>query len=384
MSRTAAPPRITHVVRQFWPQHGGLEESVHQLCRALRRDFDTHVNVVTLEKTFSDDVRHPATDTVDGIPVCRLPYHGSNRYPIAPGFVHATAGSDLIHVHAIDFFFDGFALARPFRRQPLVASTHGGFFHTRFAARLKMAYFATVTRAACRAYDLIGASSESDAARFRAIAPGRVEVIENGVDTGKWANRAARTFTPTLIGFGRWSSNKRVGALFPLLAALRRNDADWRLILAGTPFDVGCAQIESWAAAAGVTDAVEIHVTPNTVALGDLIGRASFFVSLSEYEGFGIAAIEAMSAGLVPLLSDIPSYRQFVERSGVGAILPDDSEAAAACITAVASRAAANAGAARAAAMAGAARYGWRDIAARWQQVYDRSLAAAEHRHGGR
>ena len=41
MTRTAAPPRITHVVRQFWPQHGGLEESVHQLCRTLRIELSS-------------------------------------------------------------------------------------------------------------------------------------------------------------------------------------------------------------------------------------------------------------------------------------------------------------------------------------------------------
>jgi len=36
----AGRPRVTHVVRQFWPQRGGLEESVRQLCRALADDFD--------------------------------------------------------------------------------------------------------------------------------------------------------------------------------------------------------------------------------------------------------------------------------------------------------------------------------------------------------
>ena len=34
--------------------------------------------------------------------------------------------------------------------------------------------------------------------------------------------------------------------------------------------------------------------------------------SASEYEGFGVAAVEGMSAGLFPVLSDIPTFRNLV------------------------------------------------------------------------
>ncbi|MGL4542608.1 MAG: glycosyltransferase, partial [Polymorphobacter sp.] len=239
----AARPKITHVVRQFWPQQGGLEESVRQLCVTLRQRHDADVRVVTLDRTFSDGNSHAADAVVDGVPVRRLGFHGSNRYPVAPGFLDATAGADLIHVHAIDFFFDALALARPFRTMPMVASTHGGFFHTAFASRLKALYFSTVTRAACRAYDVIGASSEGDGALFRPIAGDRVEVIENGVDIGKWAGAAAAGYRPTMIAIGRWSSNKNMEAMFALLAALVAADPAWRLVIAGNPYDVSHADL---------------------------------------------------------------------------------------------------------------------------------------------
>ncbi len=367
-------PRITHVVRQFWPQQGGLEESVRQLCVALRRDFGANVDVVTLDRTFSDGAVHPEHDMVEGIPVRRIGYHGSQRYPVAPAFLAATAGADLLHVHAIDFFFDSLALARTFRDVPMVASTHGGFFHTAFASRLKSAYFATVTRASCRAYDVIGASSIADAERFAPIAADRLEVIENGVDIAKWSGAGSETFAPVMIAIGRWSSNKNMAALFPLLAALRSDGTPWQLIIAGNPHDVSRADLDRWATAARVSDAVEIHTGPSTQALTALIGRASFFVSLSDYEGFGIAAVEGLSAGLVPILSDIANYRVFIERAGVGTIVPRDAETAAALIRIVAKQAAANPGEYRHRAMAAATQYEWRAVAARWQAIYTRLL----------
>jgi alpha-1,3-mannosyltransferase len=374
-STVTARPRITHVVRQFWPQKGGLEESVLQLCKTLRRDFNVDIDVVTLDRTFSDGVSHPRTDTIEGIPVRRIGFRGSNRYPLAPDILNATSGADVIHVHAIDFFFDALALARPLRNIPMVASTHGGFFHTHFAARLKKVYFATATRAACRAYDLVGASSIADAERFRAIAGDRVEVIENGVDITKWAGASSRDFAPVMIAIGRWSSNKNLAALFPLLRELRRTRPDWRLLIAGKAYDVSREDLDEWANAQGVSDAVEIHDSPDDAALGQLIGRASFFVSLSDYEGFGISVVEGLSAGLVPILSEIANYRHFVDRAGIGENVGSDPAVAARKVDLLAARVEADHPLFRHRAIQAAARYEWSAVAARWDSVYASALA---------
>ncbi|MGI4797141.1 MAG: glycosyltransferase family 4 protein [Janthinobacterium lividum] len=315
--------KVVHVVRQFHPSVGGLEDAVLNLARIQRRELGIDARVVTLDRLFTrPDTVLPALDIVDGIPVRRLRWWGSSRYPIAPSVLNAVRGADLVHVHAIDFFFDFLALTRPLHRIPLVASTHGGFFHSSFASQAKRVFFATVTRGSCLAYRRIIACSESDADMFRPIvADNRLVTIENGVDLEKFAGAASPIQTRTILSYGRFARHKRMHLLFPLLAALRAQDPSWRLIVAGSEADATLASLEAAAAKAGVTDAVRFVLQPSNAELRTLMGQASYYASASEHEGFGIAAVEAMSAGLVTILSDIPPFRRLVERTGVGVAL---------------------------------------------------------------
>ncbi len=369
--------QIVHLVRQYAPSVGGLEDAVANLCKHLADMPDLRVRVVTLDRLFSDPERVlPRAATVDGIPVARIPWHGSTRYPLALSVLKPLEQADLVHVHAIDFFFDYMAWTKPIHRLPLVASTHGGFFHTEFAARAKKAYFETVTRASCKAYHTICASSENDAATFGRIAPKKTIAIENGVNVTKWADAGSPEATRTLIFIGRWSSNKRVPLLIDLIAALRAGGPDWRLILAGVPDAETEESLAAHARERGVAAAVEIHVKPDDAALKGLLGRAGYIASASAYEGFGLTIVEGLSAGLLPVVSPLAPFVKLVDALGDGVVLdPADMTASAAAVEAAFRRHAEDFPARRAAAMALAARYAWPGVAQRFREVYDRALA---------
>lgn len=365
--------RIAHVVRQYHPSIGGMEEVVHSIARHQLQSGHEPA-VITLDRLFRDRGHPlPPQEEVDGIPVRRLPFAGSCRYPLCPKVLGLLDAADLIHVHGVDFFFDYLAATRWLHRRPLVASTHGGFFHTRFAAGLKQVFFQTVTRSSVYAYDRIIATSDNDGRIFGSIVKnGRLKVIENGVNVTKFRDRAAAEPTRTLIYFGRWSENKGIPTAIALLARLLRREPGWRLIIAGREYDYDVPQLWRRIAAQGLVGSVELVPHPTDAELATLIGQASYFICLSRHEGFGLAAIEAMSAGLIPVLSDIPPFRHLVERSGLGVLVHDGREDEAAAWLVEAHRCWRNTlPARRARAMAFTEPYDWRHVAVRYQRVYD-------------
>jgi alpha-1,3-mannosyltransferase len=361
-------PLATQVVRQFLPNRGGVEDTVLHLSLGLV-GLGWDVRIVTLDRLFRAlKTRLPATETITGLPVIRIPFRGSTRYPIAPQVLSCLGDSDIVHVHCIDFFYDFLALTKPLHCKKLIVTTHGGFFHTDFAARLKRVYFATATRLSALAYEKFVASSQSDAELFRWLTS-RLVTIETGVSVDKFADCAARDATRTMIYFGRLSQNKRLPRLLALLAALRKI-ADWSLIIAGTEFEETFAGLAECAGSLGVEAAVRFFPAPTDSDLARLIGAASYFVSLSAYEGFGVSIVEAMSAGLVPILSDIPPFREFIRRAGRGLLVdPSDLAAVAQAVTAFdASRPTKD----RADLIAAAAEYSWSRMTEAYLSEYTR------------
>ncbi|MBC7989400.1 MAG: glycosyltransferase family 4 protein [Luteimonas sp.] len=373
--------KVVHVLRQFHPSVGGMEEVALNIARHHLAQGRDEVEVVTLDRLFhGNGERLPRSAMHDDIRVHRLPYSGSSRYPLSPRVLSAIRGADLVHVHGIDFFYDYLALTRPLHGKPMVVSTHGGFFHTAYASTLKRLWFHSITRASARAYRRVIATSHNDGDLFAGVVDaGRLRVIENGVDVEKFAGQGNPMPGKTLIGFGRWSTNKGIVETLDLLRHLLASDDAWRLILAGREFDLGRADLEREIARRGLQSQVELAEAPSQAELGRLIGRAQYFVSLSRHEGFGIAAIEAMSAGLVPILSAIPPYEKLVSESATGLLVRTDQlDAAGRAVRACVDIGDAAFAARRLQAMRHVARYDWRHVVGRYVDEYQRA-----HRESG-
>jgi alpha-1,3-mannosyltransferase len=367
-----ANPRmnIVHVVRQFHPATGGFESVVLELASA-QAAAGHRVRVVTLNRLFNTDRILPSRDIVAGAEVVRVSYFGSQRYPFAPSVIKFMNDADIVHVHAIDFFFDYLAWTKPLHRRKLVVSTHGGFFHTSYAARFKRLYFGLVTRASLFWYDGVVAVSAADRALFSKIRNGIV-CIENGVNVSKYRGSAPATPLKTLLALGRLSSNKRLDRLIYFVAALRKHDANWKLLIAGRRWDVSVESMHALAAKLGVREALEIVVDPSDDEIRQLVRQCSVIASASEYEGFGLAAVEGMSAGLFPILSDIPPFRDLVTRTGVGMLVEfSNPEAAAKAFAKKWPEVETDYPDYRAGAIEAASMYDWPLVCRSYQRIYD-------------
>lgn len=368
--------QIVHVVRQFHPSVGGLEDVVAQLAR-VQYGKGHDVRVVTLDRIFNapGGAKLPKWERIGDIEVVRVPYVGSTRYPIAPSVIRHIRHADIVHVHGIDFIFDYLAWTAPFHRRKLVVSTHGGFFHTSFAARLKKFYFNVITRASLRWYAGVACVSAADEAMFKKVRVRGACLIENGVDVDKFADSGAKTPRKALLAMGRLSSNKRIDQVLAFLAALRRVDPEWSLTIAGRPYDISIDDLHGYVRHLGLTGHVRIVDSPSNDDIRGLMADASVFICASSYEGFGLVAIEAMSAGLWPVLSGIPPFRHLAEQTGLGSIVNfDNVDAAALAFLDVWEKVASHYEQARYAAMKAAAGYRWELAGERYEALYDSAL----------
>ncbi|EJC68578.1 glycosyltransferase [Rhizobium leguminosarum bv. viciae WSM1455] len=372
-------PLIVHVVRQFLPNRGGLEDVVANLARqTVRRGY--RVRVVTLDSLFTaPEDKLPLREDIDGIEVVRIPWFGTSRYPLAPQVFRHLADADLVHVHAIDFFFDALAWGRLLHGKPMIVTTHGGFFHTQKYATIKKIWFRTLTRASVMAYRRVVCCSASDLKQFSEIAPDSL-LIENGADIGKFADTASRRAKRRIVTIGRFSVNKRLDHLLDAMAMLKTRDPEWHLDIVGAESDLNRADVEGAIESRHLSGRVTLHVSPENDTIRRIIAEASIFASASEYEGFGLVALEAMSAGLLPVLNANNAFATLAARHPV-LMLADftNPESAATAIEAAHQALSRQPDAVRAELLDAARGYSWDIVAGRYIDLY-RSLdvSAAE------
>jgi alpha-1,3-mannosyltransferase len=365
--------QITHVVRQFHPAVGGMENVVWELASAQVANGHS-VRVVTLDRLFKspDSKRLPPRETLAGIDVVRIPFFGSTRYPLAWSVLKFIRGADIVHVHGVDFFFDYLAWTWPLHRRRLVVSTHGGYFHTPFASSFKKFYFATMTRLLLSRYAGVASVSTADQRLFKTIRNRGVALIENGVSIARFAETSSHTPSKTIVSLGRFSRNKRLDRLIDFVAALSRRDPGWTLKILGRPSDLTVADLQKLATSAGVRDAVEIVPLPSERHICEIFGQCSVIASASSYEGFGLTAVEGMSAGLFPVLNEIPPFRHLVERHRIGMIVDfSDPEAAASRFFARWRDIAMDYESHRRRAIDASARYDWAGVSRQYESFYN-------------
>lgn len=303
--------RILHYVRQFHPSVGGIQDVVLQIARR-QAAAGHHVEVMTLDRIFATDESLPARGEVDGIPVTRVPFRGIRQYPWLRLDLDKINEFDVFHIHCVDSMLDKMIFLRRRIRGAVFLTTHGLYFHTEKFARIKQFFYHHVTPRALRRIDKVFACSRNDYELIGRIIPDadRLMLLENGVALDKFLPaEEGDERSEDMIYIGRIASHKNVTALIDRFLEAKPKG---RLHLVGQDFDGTMDRLQ----ARRLPDSVVFHGGISTSAIADLSARCRYFVSASSFEGFGLSAVEAMGAGLIPILNDIPPFRDLVEEHG--------------------------------------------------------------------
>lgn len=153
----------------------------------------------------------------------------------------------------------------------------------------------------------------------------RAAVLPVGLDVASLV-RAERPHTtgPPLVAWNqRWDHDKDPAVVFHALADLAGEGVDFRLALAG---ENNRADRSEFAWVQEQLGERVIHVGPlKRDSYLELLLRADVVATAAVHEFFGIAPVEAMAAGAVPVLPDRLSYPEIIPTEYHDAVLyPDD------------------------------------------------------------
>lgn len=176
-----------------------------------------------------------------------------------------------------------------------------------------------------------GCIAVSPAVAAECVAAGlrNVAMIENGVALHRFTAGTPRTRAGALriLCVGRLTPQKGQDLLLEALMLAKSRGLDWMCRL------IGEAGVHDAGYAAGLRHLIASHDLADRVSLeggrtgiADILPWADLFVMPSRFEGFGLALIEAMAAGLPTIAADVDGPGRILrDHPGAGVLVPPAS-----------------------------------------------------------
>lgn len=154
----------------------------------------------------------------------------------------------------------------------------------------------------------------------------RIDVVPNGIPYKMIMESPISTKRYSMVFLGRLVPHKHVDHLIHAISLLKENSNENNLLIIGAGPErkyleqlVEQLELEDSVSFAGfVSKQTEVY---------SLLKNADCLVNPSTVEGFGIAVLEAMATGAVPIVYDLPAYSDFVDnRTNALVVNPGDIE----------------------------------------------------------
>ncbi len=324
--------RIAHVSDCYLPRLGGIEMQVHDL--ATRQRAAGHETTVITQT--------PAGADVDGNPsipdppwVIRVP--SPVAQPMIRPFMAGFSGADLLTRERFDLVHVHASLISPFARLSARAASRAGgptlvTVHSLWARTGPAPDIAWGGIMGHIGWPVVwSAVSETAAGQVaRTLGPGAaVAVLPNGIDAEAWRTVPAprQPNTVTIASVMRLTRRKRPMPLLKMLRRLRDRvspNIELRAVIVGDgPLRDAMAgylrshDMESWVSLPGRLERSDIR---------EVFSRSDLYVAPAELESFGIAALEARTAGLPVIATRNGGVGEFITDGSEGFLTGNDNE----------------------------------------------------------
>lgn len=310
--------RILQVTPRYPPRTGGVETHVAEISqRFVARGHDVTVFTADAGPDVAD------RETCDGVAIRRFRgFAPGGAFHVAPGLVRAVrrADADVVHAHnyhSLPVFFA--ALGVGDRRFVVTPHYHGGS-----ADDLRdhlLSVYRPVGGWALRQADEAVAVSDWERDCLREDFGVEATVIPNGLNVERFSDATlAERDRPYLLCVGRLEAYKGVEHVIRALASL----PDYDLLVAGSgDYRV---ELEQIARRESVSHRVDFLGYVADERLPGLYAGADAYLTLSEFEAYGMTVAEALAAGTPCVVRKAGALVDWADREdcvGVGDVRPE-------------------------------------------------------------
>lgn len=320
--------RIVHVSDCYAPRTGGIETHLGELTRA-QAALGHDVHVFTVERGSGDEI-HGQVEIENGVTVHRLgtmmPMHAP--WNPAAGVMASRLldelHPDVVHAHAgiMCPLSMGTAKSAIARGLPVAITWHSMLDHSRLALRpwARLTGWRQVPAA-------LSAVSRIAADEVQRVYGGDVAVLHDGIDQSKWSPAPTPPADPPplrCVAAARLVPKKGLGALIGVMAEAADDLPRGAIQLDIFGDGPDRPRLEQLIRQRHLEGIVRLRGRKSSDELAEEYRSAHVFCAPSRREAFGIAGLEARSAGLVLVARKGNGLEEFA-RDGVDSILVEDT-----------------------------------------------------------
>lgn len=330
--------RVLHLTPHYEPTYtaGGLAVFTANLARGQVRE-GADISVLTTSPAPAGETGMVA-QVQEGVNVRYCSPRPRSRFGFSWDLLDAcwrdVRRFDIAHIHGIWTFASAWGARCAWRsRVPYVVSPHGSLnaWAMRHRPYKKRPYWWLVERRTVLGSAVVHFSTEDEALQAGvwignhpvAVIPSAVE-IPVSVDRSnviEWRRRLGIPENAPLVGFlGRLHGVKGLDLLLDAMAQIQGA----ALVLAGPDEDGTQAGLTSRAAALGITPRIHWPGPLDPQGRSALLAAIDVFVLPSHSENFGLAAAEAMAAGVPVVVTPGVNLAPLIVQAGAGCVVPRD------------------------------------------------------------
>jgi glycosyltransferase involved in cell wall biosynthesis len=168
--------------------------------------------------------------------------------------------------------------------------------------------------------------SRHEIVRYLGMPGDQIPVVYLGVDAVR--GRATEAREEIILYVGSIFNRRHLPALVSAFAQVAATRPQTRLEIVGTDRTHPPQHISSLVGASSAAGRIRLRAWISDEELGALYAQASVFTFLSEYEGLGLTPLEALAAGVPPLVLDTPVARETLGAAAVFVPRPDPAAVA--------------------------------------------------------